>query len=352
MVGLKTRVLRAGLDTLHYSGLCTLLDGRTGGVGVIFMLHHVLGSYSPPAFAPNRGLEVSADFLDLAIREVTARGYDIVDLDEARRRLLEARLDKRFACITLDDGYEDNYRHAFPVFARHNAPFTLYVNSGLPNGTAILWWRLLERVLADNDRVEAEVDGRKTAMETRDPKEKYRAWNTIYRSLWGSPPDAQRTYSLALCDRYGVDAAALCREVAISWPQLREMQASGLATIGMHTASHSALSALSAEDIESEIARDREVLSRELAIAPRHFAYPYGDRHSAGPREFSLVADLGIATATTTRKGVLYPEHADHLHALPRLSLNGDFQQLRYLRALMSGAPFALRRGFRRLDVA
>ena len=37
----------------------------------------------------------------------------------------------------------------------------------------------------------------------------------------------------------------------------------------------------------------------------------------------------------TTQKGLLYPEHAHELTALPRLSLNGDFQDIRYVKALL-----------------
>ena len=66
---------------------------------------------------------------------------------------------------------------------------------------------------------------------------------------------------------------------------------------------------------------------------------------------YALLKEHGFDTASTTRKGVLFPEHADHLHALPRVSLHGDYQLERYVTLFMSGAPFALQRGFRRLDV-
>ena len=39
---------------------------------------------------------------------------------------------------------------------------------------------------------------------------------------------------------------------------------------------------------------------------------------------------------------MIFPEHAGHLTALPRLSVNGNHQSLATLDILLSGAPFML----------
>jgi peptidoglycan/xylan/chitin deacetylase (PgdA/CDA1 family) len=65
-----------------------------------------------------------------------------------------------------------------------------------------------------------------------------------------------------------------------------------------------------------------------------------------------LAQCLGFKTAVTTRPGVLYPEHREYLTALPRVSLNGQFQALRFIDVFLSGAPFALWNRFKRVDNA
>jgi peptidoglycan/xylan/chitin deacetylase (PgdA/CDA1 family) len=96
----------------------------------------------------------------------------------------------------------------------------------------------------------------------------------------------------------------------------------------------------------------RSIIEAGLGRRPQHLSYPYGDASAAGPREFALAAELGFKTAVTTRPGVVTYGHMEQLTALPRISLNGEYQQLRYVRVLLSGAATAMWNGFRRLEAA
>src|SRR5258708_22217769 len=49
---------------------------------------------------------------------------------------------------------------------------------------------------------------------------------------------------------------------------------------------------------------------------------------------------------------MMFPESADHLTALPRVSLNGNYQDTRIFPVLTSGAATAMWNGFRRVDAA
>ena len=65
-----------------------------------------------------------------------------------------------------------------------------------------------------------------------------------------------------------------------------------------------------------------------------------------------MACKAGFEAAVTTRKGVLFAEHAQQMMALPRVSLNGAFQTMRYVDLFVSGAPFALWNRFRRVNAA
>ena len=49
---------------------------------------------------------------------------------------------------------------------------------------------------------------------------------------------------------------------------------------------------------------------------------------------------------------MIFPESAEHMTALQRVSLNGNYQDARILQVLTSGAATAMWNGFRRVDAA
>ncbi len=96
--------------------------------------------------------------------------------------------------------------------------------------------------------------------------------------------------------------------------------------------------------MRTEIAESVRRIEQELGRPCLHFSYPYGDETSAGEREFQIAQELGLTTAVTTRKGLIQPQHEQTMTALPRVSLNGDYQDLRYVEVMLTGAPFVLER--------
>jgi peptidoglycan/xylan/chitin deacetylase (PgdA/CDA1 family) len=279
--------------------------------------------------------------------------FDLVSLDEMHRRLVDGDLRRRFVCITIDDGYRDTLQWAYPILRRHRVPFTVYIPTSFPERMGELWWLVLEAVVARNEAVNVCVGGQEEIVRCASVAEKRDAFDRLYTWLRSLTSEAElRAAVRELAVRYRVDIAAFCDELCMRWDELATLAADPLVTIGAHTVNHVMLAKVSEDLARTEMDMSRTVIGSALGIRPAHLSYPVGDRTSAAAREFRIANDLGFKTAVTTRPGVLFGSHRDCLMALPRISLNGEHQQLRYVRVLLSGAATAMWNGFRRVDVA
>ena len=348
----RNRVIRAGLGALYLSGAHVLLRPIFSGVGAIFTLHHVRPRRAT-AFEPNHHLEVTPEFLRATLDHLRSHDIDIVTLDEMHQRLIERNFARRFACFTFDDGYRDNRDFALPVMREFDAPFTVFVASDFAEGTGRLWWIALEKVVAQASLIDATIGGEACRLDATTPQAKQAAYRRLHDWLRGLPGghDVRREIS-ALCARHGVDEAAICPELCMTRDELRTLAEDPLVTIGAHTISHCNLAKQTEEMASHEMTESRARIENVLQRRVLHFAYPYGDRISAGAREFALARSAGFKTAVTTRPGMIFSESAEHLMALPRVSLNGNYQDERILPVLTSGAATALWNGFRRVDAA
>ena len=347
-------ILKTSLDMLYYSGASQALRPISAGFGAIFMLHHVRpGGGLQRGFAPNSNLEVTPEFLDAVIGFVKGRGYDLVSMGEAVRRIQESQSPRKpFVVFTLDDAYRDNLVHARPIFRKHHCPFTIFASPAIQDGKCELWWRGLEAVIAGNTKVSARIQALNLQLDTVSDAQKESAWQQLYLPVRQLGQRQQRLWIKEFCDANRVDLGAICRAEAMSWDELREIANDPLCTIGAHTVNHYAIAKLNETEATYELVESGRRIAKELGKVPKYFAYPYGDVASASSRDFKLAAMAGYEAAVTTRKGLIFSGHSDHLTALPRLSLSGSFQKLRYVDVLLSGSAFAIWNGFRQLDVA
>ncbi len=350
---MKKTIIRTGLETLYVTGLHHWMRPFVGGVGSILTLHHV----RPPrkeAFQPNRLLEVTPVFFEAVLRRLKRSRIDVITLDEMHRRFVENDFKRRFVCITFDDGYKDLARWAHPLLKKYELPYALYIPTSFPDRIGELWWLALEAVVALNDRIGMVINGEQQYFDARNVREKRELYDAIYGYLRSMKTEDQvRKTVRDLCATYRVDIPEICRDLCMDWEEIAQLAEDPLVTIGAHTVNHMMLKKVASDTtVRAEMEMSRSVLEAALGKRPEHLAYPVGDPTSAGPREFRIVAELGFKTAVTTRPGVLFKAHAEHLTALPRLSLNGEYQRQRYVKVLMSGAGTAMWNRFRRVNAA
>lgn len=343
------------LNSLYFSGIQSALKPYMGGHGSILMLHRVQ-NVKKTSFSPNMHLSASPEFLDRMIVRLKTEGYDFISMDEAAKRIKnpeDYKDAKPFLSITLDDGYRDNLTNAVPVFERHQVPYTIYIAPGITEAKSPLWWEDVELIIAVQKKITVDMPDGKQEFDVSTTSKKYAAYESLIENLLLNTDQlVQREIAEKLCKAYGFDSSKYVRESVMNWEDVLSLSKNPLCTIGAHTINHYALSKLPYDLAKSEILESREILKSKLGKEPKHLAYPYGFVQVAGKREFDLAKELGFQTATTTRHGVIYPEHKDHMTALPRVSLNGHHQSMRYVNTLLSGIPTRFKNMGKKLDVS
>ncbi len=350
---MRDKVIGAGFNLLGTTRLHRLVAPRLRGLGAVLMFHHVR-PFAASDFAPNRMLEITPEFLDAALTRLRRLGYRILGLDAALNELRDGAEEGAapFAVLTFDDGYRDNLVHALPVLEKHGAPFTLYVTTGFADRSARLWWMELEEAVRRTTRVEARIGDETVSLPAGTAEEKQAAFKAVYWPLRAGSEDRLLAVVGDLADREGVDRRALVDRFCMDWREIERLADHPLATIGAHTSTHPRLARLGEAEMRTELGAGRSLLEERLRRAVVNLSYPVGDPGSAGPREFAAATAFGYASAVTTRPGLIHAAHAQHLTALPRVSVNGNWQDLRHFEVLLSGAAFALWNRGRQLNVA
>lgn len=340
----------AALNGLYYSQLYKLFAPASQGCGLIFTLHQV-NNLPIEDFSPNSILKITPEFLEESIKTVLSKGYEIISLSEMKERLVNGPTNPRFAVFTFDDGYKDNRDVALKVFEKYNVPLTIYIVSEYSSHQGQLWWFVLEEVIKTQHNIKDPfTNGLNHPTSTT--KQKYEVFDKLYWKMRPMDPEQLQETIRKFAKDHAYDILALTKKLIMGWDELRALNQHPLVTLGTHTKHHHAISRLNKENAINEMRDGAKRMEAELKEVPKHFSFPYGDPTSAAFRDFNLASELGFETAVTTRKGVLFEGHKHHLTALPRVSLNGEYQKRRYLETFISGLPFLIKNNFKRLNVS
>lgn len=107
-------------------------------VGEIWMLHRVVKQRSD--LPEQRELEVTLDWLEHKIEKYKQQGYTFISIDSIFNSHFSIPNSRPWVCLTLDDGYHDNYTYAYPLLKRMGIPFTLYITTGFIDNKLPIWW--------------------------------------------------------------------------------------------------------------------------------------------------------------------------------------------------------------------
>ena len=164
-------------------------------------------------------------------------------------------LEKNTLCITIDDGYLDNYKFAYPALKKMSLDATIFIASGYVGRNT--------RDLIDDEH---------TADNEPDPHTAY-SNQDIYRL----PP---------------------LKKQMMTWEQIKEIS-NDIIEIGSHTVNHPILSKVPIDEARAEIIQSKQEIEDALNKPVDLFAYPNGLRSDYNAAICDLVEDAGYDAAVT-----------------------------------------------------
>ena len=285
---------------LFHSGAHRLLD-RWMARRLLVLAGHCVATPENASLGPN--MRIGAAELERILCWFAAR-YEVLDLGHALERL-EQPGRRSLVALTMDDGYRDNCTHLLPLLQRLHLSATVYLESApleerRPNWTHKFSWTLART----GAQRYAQLFRERSGIALREGLTDYQ----LKRALKYDAPVALRTRIVdELFREQGGDERALCEQLYLDWPRVRELDRAGI-EIGAHTHSHEILARLEPAEALREIETSKQHLERGLGHPLRSFAYPFGRRWDfhAAAKEGARAAGFGSATTThagTNRAG-------------------------------------------------
>ncbi len=119
------------------------------------MYHHV-GDLPPNPDGIRRDLTVSPDNFERQLVYFAETRARTVHLDHLMDHLAgRSELPPRAIVLTFDDGYDDNYLHAFPLLKQYGMVGTFFIPTGLVGRPGYMTWEQLEEMAAAGMAIEA-----------------------------------------------------------------------------------------------------------------------------------------------------------------------------------------------------
>jgi peptidoglycan/xylan/chitin deacetylase (PgdA/CDA1 family) len=255
------------------------------------------------------------------------RHYRILHLETALAELYMSRKkeglrkDRRtLLALTFDDGYYDNYTHAFPLACELQIPITIFLIPGYMDNGNSFWWATRLIRLAQVDRVT--LEGRTYHLDYQEER-KALAQAVDARLSHEISSTAREEFLTSLYKLLAVPSSVVLKEEPaplLTSAQVQEMQESGWVSFGAHTMHHPDLGSLiDPTEAQREVGESRTVLEQQLAHPVHMFAYPFG---RIGDHGLHAVKQAGYDWAVTIMPGVNTCRSDPYL--LRRRNMDGD----------------------------
>ena len=295
------------IDIIHY-----LITSKLP-VCIIWRYHSIVDIKDDDLLYVIPSITVSPKEFEKQIRYLSKR-YNIISLDKLVDSIKCGYVPKNSLVITFDDGYRDNYIHAYPILKKYKATATIYLTANCIGTKEMVWMHKVLYMLQKTPVKMIELHGKVHPLKNRD--DVLNACKMIGGRIKGIKSIKERDEFLVdLAKRLQINIEGI-DNLMLRWEDVLTMRQDGF-SFGGHTLTHPNLPSLSQEEMKKEIEGSKRVIEERLGETVTLFSYPNGGAASHYNETVKqVVQECGYINATTSHSGVV--DNRSDLYALLR----------------------------------
>lgn len=265
--------------------------------GVYVFNYHRIGDAVKSDFDPNV-FSCTSDVFEQHL-SFYKTAFKVISVDDISDLAKKEQLDKkRYAVITFDDGYIDNYSIAYKALKKFNLPAAFYIATDYIDNPKIPWWDEIAWLVrhSKNDIITLPIDPNQSINVSK---------GSIVVAIRAVLRLIKKNTSMTMPEKVSLleSATGVClpdsvreQSLFVNWDQIKEMDENGM-HIGSHTVNHDILSHLSDPDQMKELSDSKKRLEECLEKPVTSIAYPVGGKSAFTENTMSMTKNAGYSLA-------------------------------------------------------
>lgn len=290
MINIRSRAVRA-IGPLGGYRLARWISRRTPRI----LMYHRFSEQPRPGYVDRVAFERQIAYLK--------KHFRLMRLDQMLDMMCEpeSRMDN-IVVITVDDGYRDFYKIAYPVLKQHQMPATLFLTTHFVDGEFWLWPDRIRYILQQSTRLSGmDVPGFKSGFDIKlDERGRDILWQRITSYLLS----ISEVDKLAWMDDFAIQQGVSLPEIpvdefsAVDWEQVVEMMEVNI-EMGAHSRTHPSLGRIDSERLAYEVLGSVKDIEEHSGRRPVSFCYPNGQPGDYTDQVKAQVKQAGCKGAVT-----------------------------------------------------
>lgn len=299
----------------------------------VLMYHRVLEENDVEMEYVQPGIFISRPVFEKQMAFLSKK-YNLLSLKELAEMLMNNQSPPRKSIVlTFDDGWRDNYKHAYPILKKYNVPATIFLTTDFIDTDNMFWFDELSMILSMgkiSSGKMAEIIKRNQG-DTNESPPQHLDSDRFIEELKRLDLKTIREIITELIKESGLSPEKIKRQRhMLTWDEVSEMSENNI-DFGSHGRSHRILTNINMDEVIQELIESKNRIEEKLGGQAITFSYPNGNFNSEIKKQ---VAEAGYSCAVATNSIMRSIDQIDilelrrkNVHEDISVGPNGDFSK-------------------------